>query len=416
MKKQLPVIYFIFLSGVASFFNYAIYPVLSRVLGDNEFVRITVALALFTQLSSFMLSIVALTIGLSKEVNPVKSKNVIEKLQAVLTHLFLVLIVFLLVFSPFFLDKLHLPATMLVPVCFMLAMSVTISIISGYLNGKQKLIKLGFAIALSSLLQFAFSVGFGIATKSGVVALNAMALGTFISILIIYRAYRSEDLPRPLSVFSHKTELYRSKEMRSLIWFTVLASLAMLAANILSVIDLLIVNSRQVDAKVYTDIYVVSRIVFFGGMLFVWPFLSKIDVRQSAKNTPLLLKLIGIFAAITLVASIIIFALGEQVTEILLGSRYGSDVDINTLAILAILYKFVFLIVLTLTLYFIAMRSYWAISLPVILLGAIGLFTLTIGQSASSLQLITGLTIVSASCTLFGILGFRNINRAHADS
>ena len=200
---------FIILSGLASLCNYVVYPILARILSPNEFVDISVALALFTQLSSFMLSIVALTIGLSKQEGEQTARKVVEKLQAILTHLFVVIIIVFLASSPLFLDRLHMPATLLAPISIMLGLSISMSVISGYLNGKQKLEKLGLSIVFSALMQLLLSVAAAVITKSGAVTLAAMAFGSFVAIALTYRVYQSEHLPRPSSVFEHGPSLYR---------------------------------------------------------------------------------------------------------------------------------------------------------------------------------------------------------------
>lgn len=407
MKKT--TLIFIMLSGIASFLNYATYPALARILSDEQFVNIAIALALFTQLSSFTLSIVALTIGISKENNS-DSKIIIEKLQAVLSHLFFIVVISLLIISPILLKKIHLPASLLVPIFAMLALSISMSIITGYLNGKQKLVKLGITIACSALLQFIFSVSFGLLTKSGAVALNAMALGSFVAIIATYHAYSDEGLPQISTIFLHRFKLYRSQKMQKLIKYTILSSLAVLIANILLIIDLLIVNNRQIDSKLYTDMYVISRIVFFSGMLFVWPFLSNIDIRYPRHNILLLLKLIVLFTAITIGAVIVMLFYSENVAQILLGSSYNTESNIKVVAVLAIFYKFIYLIILSLILFFIVMRSYWAVVVPLSLIVATLGAILVTGPNASTTTLVTALNISSAIGLLLGLYGFIKIS------
>jgi O-antigen/teichoic acid export membrane protein len=397
---------FIILSAVASFFNYAIYPALSRVLDANQFVDITVALAVFTQLSSFMLSIVALTIGLSKEEGAKDTKDIVEKLQAILAHMFVVIVAVFLLTSPYLLEKLKLPFGLLLPICVMLGLSVVMSIISGYLNGKKKLVKLGLALSFSAILQFVFSIGFALTTKSGFATLNGMALAAFLAIVLTYQFCKSEKLPRVSSIFLHRVTFYKSPEVRALVKYTILSSIASLIINILLILDLLIVNSRQVDAKLYADMYVISRIVFFGGMLFVWPFLSNIDVKNLKNNNGLFVRLMGLFTVIVVGAMGGMLLFGQQVIQILLGSSYGSSSSITSLALLAILYKGMFLAITTFVLYFMVLRSYWAVSLPVILSLLTVLFMTLYGRHASTLGIVTGLNFIGIVGVLIGLCGF----------
>jgi len=397
---------FIILSGIASFFNYATYPALARILSDAQFVNITVALAIFTQLSSFTLSIVALTIGLSKQRNDHDSTTTIEKLQTVLIHLFVALLAIFLISSPLFFSKLAIPVSLLLPISIMLSLSIITSVVSGYLNGRGKLVKLGIALVLIAVVQFVLSVSSGILTKNGTVTLYAMSAGTILSLAFIYLAYKDEGLPKIASILTHKFSIYKSHKLRALLKFIILASLATLAINILLILDLLIINSRGTDAKQYSDIYVVSRVVFFGGMLFVWPFLSNVNIYKLKKNTLLLVKLCGLFTGITLAAIIIIQIFGQQIFELLFGPEYRSMSGTKELALLAIVYKYIFLIMTALVLYFIVIRSYWAMSLSLIATLSMGVYVLVAGSNISSVLLVRGLNITSAAVLLLGLYGF----------
>lgn len=397
---------FILLSGLASFLNYVMYPALSRILDDRQFVSITVALAIFTQLSSFTLSIVALTIGLSKIKGDKTSSNLIEKLQAVLIHLFAVLLMLFLIVSPRLFGELSLSLALLAPIALMLALSIIMSVVSGYLNGKGKLVKLGITLVITALLQLALSILASLATKSGTITLYAMCCGTILSLVFIYSIYRHEGLPRLSSVLIHRFSIYRSPQLRSLLKFIIAASLSTLAINILLIIDLLVINSRQQDSKIYADIYVISRIVFFGGMLFVWPFLSNIDIYKPKRNIKLLLQLLGIFLFITVGSVVGMQLFGEQITRILLGSQYQSWDAAKELVFLAILYKFNFLIITALVLFFIVIRSYWAIGVSMIVTVGIAGFLFISGPSISSVQLVQGLNAISSIAILVGMLGF----------
>jgi O-antigen/teichoic acid export membrane protein len=375
-------------------------------LGDDEFISITVALALFTQLSSFTLAIVALTIGLSKQKNENESRVVIEKLQTVLIHLFIVVLLAFLVTSPLYFNSLNIDPSLLLPICGMLILSIAMSVISGYLNGKQKLIKLGLALVFSAGLQLLLSASTAILTKSGVATLYAMAMGAFIAIMLTYWVYKKENLPKLSSIFVHKLDIYKSKDIRKLIGYTALSSIAVLIMNILLILDLLLINGRGIDAKIYTDIYVISRIVFFGGMLFVWPFLSNIDIYNPNHNTKLLLRITTLFISISGVSILAMYAFGNQITQILLGDSYAMNTNLKEFAILAILYKFIFLMITTITLYFIVIKSYWSILTPLLL--ALGTITVTsmLGSGATSIELLRSLNIVAAFGLVVGFYGF----------
>ena len=393
IQKNTVLSLFILLSLFSSFLNYATYPALARALPSSQFVDITVALSLLTQISSFLTSIVALTIGLSKQAGRETTK-IIEKLQIILIQFFLAIVVIFLLISPLLLDKIRLSAIFLLPICLLMLSSIPISIISGFLNGKQKLIKLAMVAVISASLQFTLTVTTGFTTHSGSLALNAMALGQVLAIFVVYRLYRSENLPHVSTIFQHKLESFKTPEMKRLIKFTVLSSIGIMAINILQIIDLLIVQNRQANAKLYTDLYVISRVVFFAGAIFIWPFLSSVNIYQRRQNIAVFAKLVAALTILSLGAITGILLFGREITHILFGSVFKSNA-ISQLGVLAITYKYMYLLITALTLFFIVIRSYLAIILPIILTLGTVIFVGTLSSSTSTLHILYGLNAIS---------------------
>jgi O-antigen/teichoic acid export membrane protein len=384
--------------------------VLARILEDKEFISITLGLALFTQLSSFTLAIVALTIGISKQRDDKKPRETIEKLQTVITHLFLILLAFFLITAPLYFQRLQIDGLLLVPISLMLFLSLVMSVISGYLNGKKKLVKLGIVLACSSGLQLILCGFAALIFKSGFAALNAMAFGAGIAIATTYVLYKDENLPRFYSVFIHKLDIYKQKNMRDIIKFAILSSISVLVINILVILDLLVINSRRVDAKLYTDIYVISRVVFFSGILFVWPFLSNINIVVLKQNNKLVLRLFGVFILLGVLSLVLMYAFASQLTNIFLGSQYPFDTNLKYFTLMAVIYKLIYLFILTLTLYFIVIRNYWGIILPILLLFINALLLWLIGSNANSITTLNTINAGSFVGLIVGLIVFKNIN------
>lgn len=391
MKKTF--ILFIALSGIASLLNYITYPVLSRILPSEQFVNITVALSLLTQISTFLSSVIAITIGLSKEHDPASAKKIIEILQSVLMQIFVVVVVVFISLSPFVFHTLDLPFGFITPICLLMLFSIPTAIISGFLNGKGKLQQLGLVALFVAVLQLILSVFFGLITKNGIAALNGMALGQLISIAATYLVFKQENLPHIYSTLSHKLKDYTSPLVKKLVVYTLFASLGIMAVNVLQIADLLIIKGLGVNSYEYAQIYIVSRVVFFAGTIFIWPYLSTLDITNPQKNVLPTLKLIGLFGIISLGAMVGYALFQAQITNVLFGSPLRSA-DITYLGLLSILYKFIFLIVITLTLYFIVLRSYWAIFLPLLLVGLIGAFTVGLHENNSTAHILVGLSLI----------------------
>src|SRR5688572_6640345 len=101
MRKHGPLLLFILLSGFASGLNYLTYPVLSRLLPNSEFINITVALSILTQMATFLSSIIALTVGITKSNTIKQPRKLIESLQSELINVFLFFIGLFILTAPF---------------------------------------------------------------------------------------------------------------------------------------------------------------------------------------------------------------------------------------------------------------------------------------------------------------------------
>ncbi|MDO8265891.1 MAG: hypothetical protein Q7T41_03035 [Candidatus Saccharibacteria bacterium] len=396
------LLFFISLSIVASFLNYATYPALSRILPESQFVNMTVALSLLTQMSTLLSSIVAVSTSLTKE-NTEDSHKQIELLQTVIIYLLLIVMSGFLVLSPILLPLIKLSYIYLIPICLMLLLSVPISVTSGYLNGKKLLIKLGVAVSVSALLQFSLSLVIGKITNNGALALIAMAGGQLLSVLMIYYFYKNDHLPHVKKILEHKKSDFLSVKMKNIIKYTVLSSLGVMIINILQIIDLLAVQNRQIDSRTYTDLYIVSRAVFFAGTIFVWPFISATELKNGKNNLKQFKKLLIILLVIGFgsVAGILLF--GSLITNVLLGTKY-SAATYGGLGVLSITYKLLYVILYGVILFFTVIRNYTAVYLPLALAILSFGFVSLLPKSSSTVSLLVGLNVIALAGTLISLI------------
>lgn len=393
MKKSL--IFFVLLSFVASILNYIVYPLFSRILAPSEYVNITVALSLFTQVSTFLSSILAITIGLSKETATKDSQKIIELLQAFLFKLFLIMATVFLIFSPLIMKSIQTPTLFALPVAIMMLLSIPIIIISGYLNGKNKIIKVGIVTVISATTQFVIGLIVSLATHNGLLTMSSMVLAQFITIGLVYTLFSKDNLPGIIKSLKTPLRSINTKAMRGLLLYTALASLAIMAISLTQVIDLFVSkNLTYIDTKFYADIYVISRIVFFGGMIFVWPFLGEINIDHHQLNRKPFYKLIGYFSVIAFIACFIIYLFGDKLAHILFGVNYSLTM-IRGISLLSIAYKFCLLVVTAVILYFAVLRSFKAIWLTLGVTVAIYAYTQLLDKATSITVALTGLTAIA---------------------
>jgi O-antigen/teichoic acid export membrane protein len=400
MKKTTGI--FILLSVVASAINYAAYPVLSRILPAAQYTDITVSLSILTQITTFLSSIVALTIGISKSYSHKEATLRIEKLQSLLFRLFVTLSVLFLIASPLLMPLIDTPAAYALPICIMMLGSIPITIISGYLNGKNLLIKLGLVAVVTASLQFSVGVITALSTMEGVWTMLLMGIAQAISIFILYKLFSREQLPSLRTVLAKLH--FSSSTMRKLALYTLFASISIMVVNLLQVADLLVIKELHgVDTKLYTDIYVVSRVVFFAGMIFIWPFLGQLQLDNHSHNVKILLRLVGIFCAISLLAIFALLIGGQMVASVLFNSYYPADV-ISLTGALSIVYKLLLLIITAASLYMIVMRRYRVTIVAIASTLALLMATRMIGSGASINSALTVLDIAMAIATLLSLL------------
>ena len=260
---------FVILSLVASGLNYLTYPALSRILPAQQYIDTPAALSLLTQIGTFMSALTAVIIGLSKSKT---GKTTIDALQADLIKIFILLGLVFLATSPVTMGLIQTPALYALPITLMVLTSIPVTTLSGYLNGVKRMTALGMVAAVTASMQLAAGITISAISGDGVITMLCMALSQLLAIILLYTFF-GEGKNRVLSQFS--SFLPRTKfspETTHILIYTAAAAICIMVLNLLQVVDLLILKGLSVQAaKTYTDAYVISRIVFFTGRIFLWP-------------------------------------------------------------------------------------------------------------------------------------------------
>jgi hypothetical protein len=302
-------------------------------------------------------------------------------------------------------QKINTPAIFALPISLMMLVSIPIAVISGYLNGKGLMTKLGIVAVISASLQFLCGAIIGLATKNGLIVMLFMTLAQIITIAIIYKLFTNDNLPQINKILKAPVDK-NQQYIKKLLSYTLFASIAIMLINLVQIADLLIIKSLHGnDIKFYTDIYVISRVVFFAGMIFTWPFLSEISIDSHYLNRKPFAKAVAYFSVISLGAILTLYLFGSSIASALFGADYGIDM-IRTTGILSVLFKLFFLIITAVILYFVVLRSYIAIWLSVLITGSILLYSELVSNHTSinsvltSLDWISGLVAALSICLL----------------
>lgn len=372
---------FLLLSVIASALSYVTYPILSRILSAEQYTDITVSLSLLTQVTTFLSSIIAITIGISKSSDHRAASKDIDKLQAMLFRLFAVLSLIFLAISPIIMPIINTPVAYAVSICIAMFASIPLAMISGYLNGKNMLTKVGLAALLVAALQVLAGVSTALLTHSGVWTMTLMGVAQLIAVILLYRLFSQDHIPHIRGAVSKVH--FTSPAVRKLATYTFFASIAIMAINLLQIADLLIIERLTgADIKLYTDIYIVSRVVFFAGMIFIWPFLGQISLSDHTHNIKILLKLMALFCLISAVSIIGMYLFGETIVKILFDSNYGKE-ELFITSALSIVYKFLLLIITAISLYMVVLRRYAAVFLALAATSAVFFIAITTDSSSS---------------------------------
>lgn len=394
MTRHSKLFLFVLLSLVASSLNYLTYPILSRILADFDFVNTTVALSILSQMTTFLLSVTALTIGLTKSTTKEDIKQIIEVIQSQTLSMFLVLVAVFLLLSPLTLGSINLPILFAIPLSMLLIFSLPTSVFSGYMNGQKKLILLGFISVITSSLQLVFCIFFAILTKSGVVALTGMALGQLIATLVIIVCYRNQSLPKiSIRKLRHDLFLNKSKKIKYIGHITISGGIGLILINLAQIADLLIIKRRPDVALFYSNLYILSQMVFFASLIFIWPFLSEIDVKNKKENLKPFTKLFTIVISIATLSVATISLFGNTLTQILFNTTYNIN-DLSDIGSLVIIYRTIYVFLIAFTLFFIVIRKYTALYVPVLITLLMLAYIYVTGLDAPVDKLLKGLITI----------------------
>ena len=382
---------FIALNILAAAINYLLYPILSRILPSAEYVDITVSLSLFTQMSTFLSSVIAVSISLAKFDKESTAHRRIATLQAVILKVFLFLATGFLLASPFVMQWANTPAWFAVPITSMMLFSIPVTIISGYFNGKNLIIQLGFVTALSALL-----------FHNGFITMVSMSIAQIVTLATIHLVFRNSQLPKtsPKAVLDIKI---RSPETYRLIRYTVASGVAVLAISLVQLLDLVTAQRLdEVNIKQYTDLYILGRVIFFAGMMLVWPFLGGINIKQLHANLKPLLKLTAFFVSLLIAMIGLLWVASEPLTQVMFGVAYTFD-SVGTIVFLSMIYKVLLLILTVIILYFIVIRNASAVWLSVIVSASLFIASWVVPSSTSIAQLLLILNLIASVATVVGV-------------
>jgi O-antigen/teichoic acid export membrane protein len=323
---------FAFLSLVGAILNYALYPSLAHVLNPTEFGDFVAVLAISNQLLGIMLAFTLTSISLVNTYPEDEAREKAQIIQKVLIWLFLGATAVLLVVSPLIRQQLHIvdPLTFVI-LALLLVAAVPAVMWTGYLQGHQRVIKVGIynvaGVVSKLVLALLFARLWGV---SG--GLLGVLAGTMLGILTL-RLIAGMRLP---SLRSSLTPLTASQ------WTYVRGTMTSLGVSVLVVGMLSVLQNIDIIfakilfppavAGVYSGISVLSNALYFLGLLLVWIVLPAVSPANPRHNRRLLRTSYSLLALMAVGVMAGEYLLRNVLARSLLGLAFGGQGDILILA------------------------------------------------------------------------------------
>lgn len=328
------------LSLLGAAMSYAIYPALIRILPREVFGDIATSLALASQLTTIFLAFNIVSLYVSKKYQ--NSKEQLEHLQKEIVKIFVLFSIVIFIMSPALKQVLHFGSyTTFWSLMALMLLSIPAVIWIGYLQGKEEMARVGIYIACAALFKFLITISLAIIFRSDI-AIVGIVLGQLIGIIVLAKL-PGEQTPSLLTLFeSSKRKIYDATLNKYLIIVVVSCILLSFAQNADILFGKALLDSTF--SGTFVAVSSLSNVVFYTSSLIIWISLSGLSLKNSSKDSRLLLRsslvviligiLVGLFFSIAesyIFTHLIPDASQEYVVQLYRDTLYQSIVVLATL-------------------------------------------------------------------------------------
>ncbi len=332
MKKHLDNFYvksslFTLLSLFAALCNYALYPLLVRILPPTEFGDFAVASATLNQVLSILLAINIVSIYLVKKYNEDDARAHTQVVQKALLWLFGVLCLLMLAFWPVLQSLFKIEhASIFIPMASVLILSILLTVWNGYLQGNKELIRIGIGTLGASFAKLVFALLLGL-LAGAIGAMFGVLAGTIAGIVILrfYPGIKTPGLDTLFKKMSH-TELRNLLRLRS---YVIQVALVVGALGIIQSYDISlskILFSPEL-AGTYSGVSILGAALYYLAFILVWIILPEISIDNQKVNRRVLTTAYKLYLALAVVAVAGILLLGNSLLPIILGPMYSGKTE-----------------------------------------------------------------------------------------
>jgi len=342
------------LSLIGALFNYALYPVLARLLNTGDFGDFTAILALSNQILAILLAFNVISIYLVKHNNEQTARKKAQVIQKLLVWFFIGATLLVAILSPFIRShlKIHDPMAFVL-LALILIIAVPTVVWTGYLQGHRRLVQVGLYAFSAALFKFILAIVLG-SSFGTVGALWGVLLGTLAALLVL-QLCAGIKLPSLGSVLS---PLKKDEKiiLKTLVFYVSASILVVGGLGFLQNIDITFAKGLfdSQTAGVYSGISILSNAVYYVAFLLIWIILPEIDLRNKTVNRRVLgtaYKLLGLLAAGALIIEVVF---RNVITKKLLGAAFANQ---GQILIYATLFQISLVAVTLYALYLLILRS-----------------------------------------------------------
>lgn len=367
---------FFFGSLLVSALNYIYHPILGRLLSLEDFGDLQAIVSLFTQIT-IVTSVFGIIVvnTISNQVSKLKTKYIIIELQRVAILITLSVFGVILLFGKQLGTALQFSSIVpFILLAILLPLGTTLGFRSAFLQGYHKFKDVSLINVISSfvkLLAAIVLVYLGFRTAGAIAGIIVAQI-----IAIIYAVAKTKkDIPilNKLPLLPTKNHKNESVEIKKELIYGVFIFLMLYAVTFLFTVDILVVKRYfdPVTSGLYGGISTIARIIFFATSSVAGVLLPSIKKKDNEGNNQKILMKSLILILVVGIPSILIFAIAPKViVSILLGSKFQAFANFLPFLSLSI---FVTSVVNVFIYYFIALKRFYTVALPMV---GIALFAL----------------------------------------
>jgi O-antigen/teichoic acid export membrane protein len=391
---------FSLLSITGAAFNYALYPVLVRILNKQEFGDFAAITALSNQILGILLAFNIISIYLVKSMEEHAARRHAQNIQRLLIWVFVFAAIALLLLSPLLYSILRIQdfgSFFLLSALLIIAVPGVIW--TGYLQGHKELIRIGISSLSASIGKFVLAVI--LAALFGVIGGVWGVLGGTVLGLLVLMVVPGVKLPT-LRSFFHKSSAQEKRFLLSIRNYIVISVLVVGSLSFLQNFDIILAKAlfEPNIAGTYSGISILSNALYFVAFLLIWIILPEIELGNAANNRRILGTAYKLLVAAGVVV-VILEVLGQTfLTKILLGPEFAGQ---GVVLIFASLYQ--------LTLVGVTLHAYYLLVNKKMRAGILGLtillssVMLPVTLSKTPLQMIAYLWLsLIASWAFYGLI------------